>query len=233
MLRRKRSQDDDPIGDLIGWLIDMLFETAKLLPWWISLLVATSIYFSLHYLASKYSLSNLQGSSVITVMLVNFGQYLLPIIFIIAAIGSFWDSFRGKELLSGLGSRGITEALAKMSWQDFERLMGQWFKTQGYDVVQAGGAHADGGIDIELRKDGELYLVQCKHWRAWKVPVDTVRDLYGVMTSRGAAGGFVVTSGRFTSPAEEFAEGRVISLIDGEKLSQILGQVDVSNDSHD
>lgn len=223
-MSRRRRYDDSPVGALL----DLLFEITKILPWWIDLLLAIISYFSLHYFALKYPLTGMQGWDIATGFAVNIFQYLLPIIFFFGAIASFWNSFRGKELLGDVESRGVTEALAKMSWQDFELLMGQWFKTQGYAVVQAGGAHADGGIDIELRKDGELYLVQCKHYRGWKVPVDTVRDLYGVMTSRGAAGGFVVTSGRFTAPAEEFASGRVISLIDGEKLSRILKQSDVS-----
>jgi restriction system protein len=53
----------------------------------------------------------------------------------------------------------------------------------------------DGGIDLALRKDGELHLVQCKHWRARKVGVEIVRELYGVMAARGAVGSYVVSSG--------------------------------------
>jgi restriction system protein len=40
------------------------------------------------------------------------------------------------------------------------------------------------------------------------VGVDVVRELYGVMATKGAAGGFVVTSGRFTDDANGFATGR-------------------------
>ena len=75
-----------------------------------------------------------------------------------------------------------------------------------------------------MRKDGETYLVQCKQWRAFKVGVPVVRELYGVMAAKGAAGGFVVTSGRFTAEAEAFAEGRNIRLLDGPKLERMLKQ---------
>lgn len=228
-MSRRRKQNDGLLGDLL----DMIFECAVLLPWWLSLLFGVIMYLSLHYYVSLHTLAGLQGWDFVLVFSAFFGQYTFPIILLIASITSFRNSIRGNELLIGVESRGVTETLAKMSWQDFEILMGQWFKTQGYEVVQAGGAHADGGVDIELRKDGELYLVQCKHYRAWKVPVDTVRDLYGVMTSRGAAGGFVVTSGRFTEPATEFASGRVITLIDGESLAQILKQSDVAQPVED
>ena len=55
----------------------------------------------------------------------------------------------------------------------------------------------------------------CKQWKAFKVGVTVVRELYGVMAARGAAGGFVVTSGRFTEEATRFADDRNIRLIDG------------------
>ncbi len=42
---------------------------------------------------------------------------------------------------------------------------------------------------------------------ALKVGVDVVRELYGVMAAKGATGGFVVTSGRFTEDAKAFAQG--------------------------
>lgn len=224
MIRRKSNKGNSLLDDLF----DLLFNIIKSFPWWVNFLLAIFSYSSLHYLSNKYSAVDLQGINFGIAIFAYICQYVFPIIFILGGIVSLWNVFRGKELLWSVSSGGTTEALAKMSWQNFELLMGQWFKTQGYDVVQAGGAHADGGVDIELRKNNELYLVQCKHYRAWKVPVETIRDLYGVMTSRGAVGGFVVTSGRFTQPAKEFAEGRVINLIDGEKLTQILKQSNIS-----
>lgn len=51
-----------------------------------------------------------------------------------------------------------------------------------------------------------------------------VRELYRVMAAKGAAGGFVVTSGRFTEDATEFAAGRNITLIDGPRLYDLFAQ---------
>jgi restriction system protein len=45
------------------------------------------------------------------------------------------------------------------------------------------------------------------------------------MPAHGAAGGFVVTSGRFTKPAIEFAEGRNLTLIDGPQLHAMIQRV--------
>ena len=51
-----------------------------------------------------------------------------------------------------------------------------------------------------------------------------VREPYGVMAAKGAAGGFVVTSGRFSEDATEFAAGRNITLLDGPRLHGLLAQ---------
>ena len=76
-----------------------------------------------------------------------------------------------------------------------------------------------------LRKDSEKYFVQCKHWRAQQVGVPIVRELYGAMAAHGATGGFVVTSGRFTKPALDFAKGLNLTLIDGPHLHAMIQQV--------
>ena len=70
----------------------------------------------------------------------------------------------------------------------------------------------DEGIDLKLRKDGEMYLVQCEECRAFEVGVP------------GASGGFVVTSGRFTAGAEAFAKARNVQFLDGPKLERMLKQ---------
>jgi restriction system protein len=55
--------------------------------------------------------------------------------------------------------------------------------------------------------------------------VEVVRELYGIMADRGSAGGFVVTSGRFTDPATDFARGKNIELIDWPRLHGLIKQV--------
>ncbi|MDB5857714.1 MAG: restriction endonuclease, partial [Ramlibacter sp.] len=91
-------------------------------------------------------------------------------------------------------------------------------------VAETGGSGPDGGIDLVLRKGSETFLVQCKQWKAFKVGVDVVRELYGVMAARGAAGGFVVTSGAFTEEASAFAQGRNVKLVAGSQLQGLLEQ---------
>ena len=124
-----------------------------------------------------------------------------------------------------------TGALDGMSWRKFEMLVGEGFRLQGYQVTESGGGGPDGGVDLTLAKGGEKFLVQCKQWRALKVGVDVVRELYGVMAARGATGGFVVTSGRFTDDAIKFASGRNVRLMDGPALHTMLRQASSAADS--
>ncbi|MGH8728931.1 MAG: restriction endonuclease [Burkholderiales bacterium] len=57
------------------------------------------------------------------------------------------------------------------------------------------------------------------------VGVDVVRELFGVMSACGAVGGFVVTSGSFSPDARAFADGRNVELIAGEKLLEMIQEV--------
>lgn len=111
-----------------------------------------------------------------------------------------------------------------MSWTQFELLVGEAFRKQGFRVIHGGEVGADGGVDVHLRKDGKQYLVQCKHWKTKRVGVAVIRELYGVIVSSGVAGGFVVTSGEFTEDAQGFAEGKPVKLINGDGLAQMLGR---------
>ncbi len=112
-----------------------------------------------------------------------------------------------------------TDTLDGMRWREFQMLVGEGFRLQGYRVVETGGGGADGGVDRLLtrpgKSGGEKLLMQCKQWRALKVGVEVVRELDGVMAARGGTGGFVVTSGRFADDAVSFESGRNAALVDG------------------
>lgn len=122
-----------------------------------------------------------------------------------------------------------TSSIRDLSWQEFERLLAEAFRRDGYAVEQLGGKGADGGIDLRLRRGSEVVLVQCKHWQKWKVDVRVARELYGVVASERATAGILVTSGEFTADAKEFAENAAITLIDGELLTDMIRRVQGSS----
>jgi restriction system protein len=221
-MARKKKQS--PFEDLI--------DVAAMLPWWVSLLLALIAYFVLHHYANAVAApvtSAAQLSNVVTGQLgktlAMIGQYLVPLAFIIGAGMSAYGKYKRAGLFVEAQQGSSPAVLNGMSWQEFEMLVGEAFRRGGYAVSETGGGGADGGVDLVLRKDGEKFLVQCKQWKAFKVGVTTIRELYGVMAAEGAAGGFVVTSGNFTQEAKAFAEGRNIDLIDGAALKGFIKEV--------
>ena len=130
-----------------------------------------------------------------------------------------------RPLVTSAALNTSADALEGISWQEFELLVGEAFRLKGFTVHEQGGGGADGGVDLILRKDGETFFVQCKQWKAFKVGVTIVRELYGVMAARGAVGGYVVTSGQFSQEARDFAKGRNISLINGDSLRALIASV--------
>lgn len=89
-------------------------------------------------------------------------------------------------------------------------------------VLENAADGADGGIDLVLRKDGQRFFVQCKQWKQQTVGVKPVRELAGVIAGGDAAGGFFVTSGRYTDEATRFARSVNIELIDGDALAEMV-----------
>lgn len=222
---------------------DDLLELVAMLPWWAGVLLALVSYFVLHNIASRPLVALAQPGQIGAMVtqslwksLATVGQYFVPFICLVGAITSAWRRRERKNLVADVARSSATDALDGMSWREFEMLVGEGFRLQGYQVVETGGGGADGGVDLVLTKPGksggEKFLVQCKQWRAYKVGVDVVRELYGVMAAKGATGGFVVTSGRFTDEAIRFASGRNVTLVDGPKLHALLRQAQAGANSH-
>ena len=220
MARRKKTNPAEDMIDLVA-----------LLPWYVGVVLAVAGYLVLHRLAIAPVTTFLKPGDVSAAMtgavwrgLAGLGQYVLPAICLAGAAVSAWRRRTRHALVDNVTRSDAPGMLNNISWREFEMLVGEGFRLQGYSVAENFKPGPDEGIDLKLRKDGEMYLVQCKQWRAFKVGVPVVRELYGVMAAKGAAGGFVVTSGRFTAEAEAFAEGRNVRLLDGPKLERLLKQ---------
>lgn len=222
MARRK----PNPVEDLI--------EISSKLPWWAGVLLAVAAYLGLHSVAASEVTAVVQPGKMgefvgqtLFKTLADVGQYLLPFVFLVGAAVSAYGRTARRALHAQVAGSPDRGALNAMSWRQFEALVGEAFLRKGYAVTETGGGGADGGVDLVLKMKGETFLVQCKQWRALKVGVNTVRELYGVMAAKGATGGFVVTSGVFTEEACEFARGKNIELMDGKALHALIRGVSV------
>lgn len=219
MARRRSSAADDVIG------------VTSRFPWWAGVVAALVSFIALRLAAglevpvpadSKQIGSLVIRQAVRAVAMI--GQWVLPALFLVGAAVSYFKQRKRAALHADVARRGKLAPFADMSWPDFERVVGEYFRRRGFSVAETGGGGADGGVDIALARGSDRYLVQCKHWRALRVGVEPVRELYGVIHARRAAGGFVVTSGTFTDEAKRFAEGREVELIDGAALAGAILQ---------
>ncbi len=182
-------------------------------PWWVSVLFAAIAYMGLSYVLPALSMSseNFIFNSVapnlpILAPYVAFTTLLIP-----APVALFKQLSRQRQFATTtfeIASQGTTAALNKLSWLEFEGYIGEFFKQQGYEVKQAFSQKPDGGVDIWIRKDGQLTLVQCKHWKTRKVGIQILREMYAVMIEHNASKMIIVTSGDFTSEAIKYAHGK-------------------------
>ena len=136
---------------------------------------------------------------------------------------SFCGNLRRGRLLDA--QQGI-ESIRRLHWREFEQLVSEAFRREGYSVRETQRG-ADGGVDIWLRRDGRTVAVQCKHWKSFRVGVPVVRELLGVIhhDASKADEGIIVCTGYYTEEAIVFARGAPIRLIDGRTLWRMVAAV--------
>lgn len=212
-----------------GGVAEDLLAIASKLPWWVSLILAVVSFVVLHAVAGQELGSATSTADVGRIAarglfraLAGFGQYVLPLLFVIGAAASVLGQKKRERLVTQVAEGATPASLNEMTWREFEGLVQEAFRLRGYAVRRRGGEGADGGVDLVLERGAEKVLVQCKQWRALRVGVSVVRELYGVMAAEGAAAGIVVTSGSFTPDAVEFASGRNVRLIEGHELFEMI-----------
>jgi restriction endonuclease Mrr len=127
--------------------------------------------------------------------------------------------------------------LDDLSGFEFEDLMEDVFRNLGYENVRQAEKTADEGRDVLMEEvvDGtrRAIVVECKHTGTVGRPV--VQKLHSAIATfdfDGPKRGMVVTTGRFTNPAQEYAtrlqqndDPHPIELLDGEGLREIADEI--------
>jgi restriction system protein len=213
MARRSRKSAFDDSVELIARL-----------PWHVCLVLAVVSWFGFHELSQIAfpKPTNIEGlgAAYLPLILRTLGmvmQVIAPAACVFAAVISWRGKHRRTRLLADAESRKAAAPLARLDWREFEQLVAAHFERLGFAVQFTPGG-ADGGVDVVARKGSEMLLIQCKQWRATRIGVSVVRELFGVMAAHGATGGFVVSIGPFTADAKAFAHGRNIELVDAHTL---------------
>lgn len=117
--------------------------------------------------------------------------------------------------------------LDEISGFEFEDVMAEVFRKRGYKNVQPSRKTADAGRDIIMEEASGTgsptkVIVECKHTDSVGRPV--VQKLDSAVTTYdydGPKRGMIVTTGRFSGPAREYARKVGIELLDGDDLREI------------
>jgi len=221
-MARRRQQEESPI--------DLLFQILRAAPVWVGPIVAIVVFATLRWLIPWWFASPREenpGSIAIPMYttIAMFAQQLSSLAAIVVLLIWLAAEFVKWQDRRRLNQQTGIDTVRDLTWFQFEKLLCEAFKREGYQVEHTGTDGPDGGVDIRIQNQESRKLVQCKHWKKNQVGVGVVREMLGIVTSERADEGIVVTSGSFTRDAISFAETNAIRLIDGRQLEVMIEQV--------
>lgn len=118
-------------------------------------------------------------------------------------------------------------SLDTMDSYEFKDFVVDLFTRLGYSNIKVGSETAIRGVDMTMEKATDIggairYMVQCEHQPKGAVNLPVVKILHSTVVSTPTLDkGLIVTSGRFSSEAIQYAEERGIELIDAWKLIEL------------
>lgn len=190
-----------------------------LLPWWVGLGLAAFLFLG-SGVADGFAGSNPVAAAVISP--------LAKVAALLCLFASSISVIRSTNVRRDLERQDSLNSLARLHWKQFEEILAEVFRRQGYAVGEHLGSGPDGGVDLVLRREGKVTLLQCKLWTGKPVGVTIVRELFGVMAAERADAGILVTTAKFTKECEAFARGKPIRLLDGEALLPLVLSVQMA-----
>jgi restriction system protein len=199
-------------------LSDVIFGILMAVPIWVGPVLGGVVYVAFRFLWPAAFRGDDPGKAVLS----GIGPTVAPwagLAIIVLWIVAEWRKWQRHKLLDAQTGFGSIRGL---SWHEFEHLVGEAYRRQGYLVEETGTSSGDGGIDLVLNGHSEKVLVQCKQWRTQRVGVKPVRELYGVLTSEGADRAILATCGTFTAEAWAFARDKPLKLVAGNELLELV-----------
>jgi restriction system protein len=177
-----------------------LFSILSGQPWWVSLLVAATLF------------------ALLQVFLPPLAPFIaLP--FVAVAVYVAWKQLHGA---SPANVEERLAALRAMPRENFELVISEAYRRQGYTVEESRG----GAFDFRLRKDNRSTLVQCRRWKVNQAGVKPVQELHEAMNKLEASNGVCITAGEFSASAREFAAGKPIVLLNHAALTDLVGTIE-------
>lgn len=199
-------------------------DLAAIMPWQLGGALALLAYWILRELSPSLPTGNGDGITP-----GGFLQYGIPGLLLMLALLSFYRTLQADGSSMAGASSTTPEPLERITTQGIETLVAEAFRREGYLVIERKGAQRQGCVDLDLIMGCDRYLVQCSRWQEEAVDVRAVRELYAAISVERAAGGFIVTSGKFTDEARKMALGRSIRVVPADSLPRQLKKMSASN----
>jgi restriction system protein len=188
-------------------------------PWWVSVVVA-----AITYVVLTHILPNVETGNPIVDMIFKSFPYAGPLFAITFLLAAPFAFFNGRRKCKLLDDQQDIDSINALSWKEFEELVAEAYRRQGFRVIE-NGFGPDGGVDVKLIKGNQTTLVQCKQWRSKNVGVAVIREMFGVMTAESASKVVIICCGGFTRDAASFADNKPIELIGGTELLSIVKEI--------
>ncbi|MCZ6616063.1 MAG: restriction endonuclease [Thaumarchaeota archaeon] len=119
---------------------------------------------------------------------------------------------------------GRTNGFISLSNSDFKELVSELFRRMRYSVEHS-SYHADFGIDLIARKGKEVISIEVKKWKQGRdVGTEIVRRSVEGRWKCGASKSIIVTTSGFTPKAKVLAKKNPIELWNATKLSSLIGE---------
>ncbi|MDF3983163.1 restriction endonuclease [Luteibacter sp. PPL201] len=124
-------------------------------------------------------------------------------------------------------SPGSKDALVLLSWQDFEHLVSEHYRDQGFRVERAApvvSLKAIGqGLDLRLHRGSESVVLVCPGDETADVDAPELSELLSTMLNEASTGGILLTRRRFTQKAQTLARRQPrLQLVDADLLRVML-----------
>jgi restriction system protein len=178
---------------------ESLFDVLKRKPWWLSLAIAIGIALSL--------------------------QLVLPVTFAIFAglpfvVIAIYVAWRQRGTPGEAKTVRIIEEIRALGREEFQAIVEEAFRLDGYTVAPHEGASAD----LDIRKSGRTHVVNLRRWKTAQNGIGHFRELHDAVRALGASGGVFIATGEVSDTARQFAAEHAIEIGEASALAKLLAK---------
>ena len=178
---------------------ESLFDILRRKPWWLSVLIAIAIAAAL--------------------------QAVLPLTFALFAglpflVIGLYVAWKQRGIPGEAKTAKILEAVRALGREEFQSLVEDAFRAEGYAVSRHEGAAAD----LEIRKGGRTHAVLLRRWKTAQNGISHFRELHEAVKALGASGGVFISTGEVSDAARQFALEHAIEIGEDSSLAKLLAR---------